>query len=203
MNVTVLFYSMHGHTWRLAEAEAAGASEVAGAEVKLLQVPETLTPEIIEKAGGTETRKQFAHIPVATLADLANVDALIIGTPTRFGNMCGQMRAFFDGTGALWMEGALAGKVGSVFTSTASQHGGQETTVISSIFTLMHHGMIIVGVPFTEPGLLNMAEISGGTPYGATTICDHDGSRMPSENELTIARSQGRRVAQIASKLFG
>ncbi len=203
MKVDVIFYSMYGHIWRMAEAIAAGAGEVAGAEVKLLQVPETLSDEIIAQAGGTETRRQFAHVPVATLDDLREADAVIFGTPTRFGNMCAQLRAFLDATGPLWQEGALVGKIGGVFTSTATQHGGQETTIVSTMLTLLHHGMIIVGVPYTETRLLNMDEISGGSPYGASTLAGADGSRTPTENELAIARSQGRRVAEIAAKLAG
>ena len=203
MRISVVFYSMHGHTWRLAEAEAEGAAEISGADVRLLQVAETLTDEIIAKAGGTETRNQFAHIPVATIEDLAASDALIFGTPTRFGNMCAQMRAFLDGTGPLWSEGALEGKVGSVFTSTLSQHGGQETTLVSFMFTLLHHGMIVVGVPYSEKRLLDMSQITGGSPYGAATMSGPDGTRMPTELELGIARTQGRHVAAIAARLTG
>lgn len=203
MRVSVVFYSMHGHVWRLAEAEAEGASEVADADVRLLQVPETLPDEIVAQAGGIKTRKQFVHVPIATIDDLASSDAVIFGTPTRFGNMCAQMRTFLDATGPQWMEGALVGKVGSVFTSTASQHGGQETTLISFMFTLLHHGMVVVGIPYSEVGLLDMSEIAGGTPYGASTITAPDGSRMPSELELKIARTQGRHVASIAARLAG
>jgi NAD(P)H dehydrogenase (quinone) len=138
---------------------------------------------------------------LASVEQLAQADAIIFGTPTRFGNMCAQMRNFLDQTGGLWMNGGLIGKVGSVFTSTASQHGGQETTITSFHTTLLHQGMVIVGVPYSEPGLLRMDEVSGGTPYGATTMSKGDGSRQPSENELAIARFQGRHVAQIAAKL--
>jgi len=203
MNVRIVFYSMYGHVYRMAQAVFDGASEVAGADVKLLQVAETLPDELVEKLGGAQTRAQFAHIPLATVEDLAEADALIIGTPTRFGNMCAQMRAFLDGTGGLWASGALAGKVGSVFVSTNTQHGGQETTIISVMQTLLHHGMVIVGVPFTHPGLSYIDGVSGGGPYGASTIAGPDGSRTPTANELDIARFQGRRVAEIALKLHG
>ncbi len=203
MNVRIVFYSMYGHVYRMAQAVFDGASEVAGADVKLLQVAETLPDELVEKLGGTQTRAQFAHIPVATVDDLAQADALIIGTPTRFGNMCAQMRAFLDGTGGLWASGALAGKVGSVFVSTNTQHGGQETTIISVMQTLLHHGMVIVGVPYTHAGISFIDGISGGGPYGASTIAGPDGSRTPTENELEIARFQGRHVAEIALKLHG
>ena len=203
MNVRIVFYSMYGHVYRMAQAVGEGASEVAGADVKLLQVAETLSDHLVERLGGTQTRAQFAHIPVATVDDLAEADALIIGTPTRFGNMCAQMRAFLDGTGGLWASGALAGKVGSVFVSTNTQHGGQETTIISVMQTLLHHGMVIVGVPYTHAGISFIDAVSGGSPYGASTIAGPDGSRTPTENELEIARFQGRHVAEIALKLHG
>jgi len=194
---------MYGHVYRLAEAEAAGAREVPGADVKLYQVPELIPDEALEKSGAKAARKAFAHIPVASPDQLADADAIIFGTPTRFGNMCAQMRNFLDRATKLWLSGALVGKVGSVFASTATQHGGQETTITSFYNTLIHQGMIIVGVPYSQAALLNMKEITGGTPYGATTMADHDGSRLPTENELTIARFQGRHVTQIARKLEG
>ena len=203
VKTVVLFYSMYGHVYTMAKAVAEGASEVPGGEVILLQVPETLPDEVLAKMGALDTRAQFAHVPVATVDDLAQVDALIIGTPTRFGNMCAQMRAFLDATGSLWASGALEGKVGSVFVSTNTQHGGQETTIISVLQTLLHHGMLIAGVPYSHAGLSSMDGISGGSPYGASTIAGPDGSRMPSENELEIARYQGKRVAEIALKLHG
>ena len=199
--VQVVFYSMYGHVWRLAEAVAAGAQEVPDTQVTVYQVPELVPDEALEKSGAKAAREAFAHIPVAEPAQLAEADAILFGTPTRFGNMCSQMRSFLDQTGALWMEGGLIGKVGSVFACTASQHGGQETTITSFHSTLLHHGMIVVGVPYSEQGLLRMDEVSGGTPYGATTLDGADGSRLPTENELSIARFQGRRVAEIASKL--
>jgi len=201
VKIQVIFYSMYGHTYKLAEAVAAGAREVDGTEVSLYQVPELVPQEILQRTGAAEARASFAHIPYATPDQLAEADAIIFGTPTRFGNMCAQMRNFLDQTGGLWMAGALIGKVGSVFTSTASQHGGNETTITSFHTTLLHHGMIVVGVPYSEQRLLNMEEISGGTPYGASTLTSGDGSRQPSENELAIARSQGRHVAEITKAL--
>jgi len=201
VKVQVVFYSMYGHIYRMAEAIAEGAREVADAEVSIHQVAELTPDEVLEKSGAKAARAAFAHVPLATVEQLAQADAIIFGTPTRFGNMCAQMRNFLDQTGSLWMSGGLIGKVGSVFTSTGTQHGGQETTITSFHSTLLHQGMVIVGVPYSEPGLLRMDEISGGTPYGASTLAKPDGSRQPSENELAIARFQGRHVAQIAAKL--
>jgi NAD(P)H dehydrogenase (quinone) len=201
--IQVVFYSMYGHIYRLAEAVAEGARQVSNTEVALYQVPELVPEEALEKSGAKAARKAFAHIPVAQPDKLAEADAIIFGTPTRFGNMCAQMRNFLDQTGSLWMKGALIGKVGSVFASTATQHGGQETTITSFHTTLLHHGMIIVGVPYSQQGLLNMKEITGGTPYGATTLAAADGSRQPTENELAIARFQGKHVAEITHKLCG
>ena len=201
--VHVVFYSMYGHVYKMAESIAAGIRDVTGVEATLFQVPELMPEAALEKSGARATREQFAHIPVITPDKLTEADAIIFGTPTRFGNMCAQMRNFLDQTGGLWMKGALIGKVGSVFTSTATQHGGQETTITSFHTTLLHHGMIIVGVPYSEQGLLKMDAISGGTPYGASTLADGDGSRQPSANELAIARFQGRHVAEITKKLAG
>lgn len=203
MKVHVVFYSTYGHVYQMAEAVAEGAREVSGAEVSLFQVPETLTEVVLEKMGAKEARKAFAHVPVIEPKQLAEADAVIFGTPTRFGNMAAQMRTFLDATGGLWKNGALVGKVGSVFASTATQHGGQETTITSFHTTLLHHGMVIVGVPYSCEGLTVMDEITGGTPYGASTLAKDDGSRMPSENELSIARFQGKHVAEIAAKLCG
>jgi NAD(P)H dehydrogenase (quinone) len=200
--IQVVFYSMYGHVYRLAEAVREGAASVDGTEVSLYQVPELVPEDALEKSGAKEAREAFAHIPIAKQDRLPDADAIIFGTPTRFGNMCAQMRNFLDRTTQLWLNGALIGKVGSVFASTASQHGGQETTIQSFHSTLLHHGMIIVGVPYSEQRLLTMEEITGGTPYGATTLADADGSRQPSENELAIARFQGRHVAEITSRLF-
>ena len=201
MKIQVIFYSMYGHVYRLAEAVVEGARQVAGAEVSLYQVAELVPDAALEKSGAKAARQAFAHVPFAKPEQMTDADGLIFGTPTRFGNMAAQMRNFFDQTGGLWVKGSLIGKVGSVFASTASQHGGQETTITSFHTTLLHHGMIIVGVPYSEPGLTNMNEITGGTPYGATTLAGTDGKRQPSENELNIARFQGRHVAEITGRL--
>jgi NAD(P)H:quinone oxidoreductase type IV len=200
--IQIIFYSMHGHVYQMAEAVAAGAREAGAGEVSLWQVPELVPDEILERSGANVARAAFAHVPLAKPTQLAEADAIIFGTPTRFGNMAAQMRNFLDQTGGLWANGALVGKVGSVFTSTASQHGGHETTLVSFHFTLLHHGMIVVGCPYTEQRLLNMTEITGGTPYGAATLAGSDGSREPSENELAIARFQGRHVARITNALI-
>jgi len=202
IKVQVIFYSMFGHVYRMAEAIVEGAKQVPGAEVSLYQVAELLPDEVLEKYGAKAARASFAKIPVASVDHLADAHAIIFGTPTRFGNMAAQMRSFLDQTGGLWMKGGLVGKVGSVFASTATQHGGQETTITSFHSTLLHHGMVIVGVPYSESGLLHMGDITGGTPYGATTLAGSDGSRHPSENELKIARYQGKHVTEIATKLF-
>lgn len=201
INVQVVFYSTYGHIYQMAEAIAEGAREIPDVEVALYQVPEVMPDAVLEQIGAKAARQAFAHIPVIDPDQLAEADAIIFGTPTRFGNMAGQMRNFLDRTGNLWQTGGLVGKVGSVFTSTATQHGGQETTITSFHSTLLHHGMVIVGVPYTEQRLMNMEEITGGTPYGASTLAGLDGSRQPSENELAIARTQGRYVAQIARQL--
>lgn len=199
--VQIVFYSMYGHVYRMAEAVAEGARQAPDTEVTLWQVPETMPEEALVKSGAKAARAVFAHVPVATPAQLADADAVLFGTPTRFGMMAGQMRSFLDQTGGLWAKGALVGKVGSVFGSTGTQHGGQETTLVSFHTTLLHHGMIVVGVPYAAPELMNMQEISGGTPYGATTLAGPDGSRQPTANELTVARFQGRHVAALARKL--
>jgi NAD(P)H dehydrogenase (quinone) len=203
MRVLVAFYSTYGHVYRMAQAVAEGAREVAGAEVVLKRVPETLPPDVIEKMGATEAQKAFANVPVATVDDLASADAVIFGVPTRFGNMAAQMRQFLDATGGLWAKGALVGKVASVFTSSATQHGGQESTILSFHTTLLHQGMVIVGLPYTFQGQTRMDELTGCSPYGASTITGGNGERMPSENELAGAKYQGRHVAQIAKKLAG
>ncbi|HEU5116008.1 MAG TPA: NAD(P)H:quinone oxidoreductase [Isosphaeraceae bacterium] len=201
MKIHVVFYSMYGHLYRMAEAIVEGASQVQGAEVNLFQVPELVPEAALEKSGAKAARSVFAHVPVIEPGQLADADAILFGTPTRFGNMCAQMRNFLDRTTSLWLSGALIGKVGSVFASTASQHGGQETTITSFHTTLLHHGMIIVGVPYSEPRLVQMEEISGGTPYGATCLAGADGKRLPSAIELDIARFQGRHVAEITRRL--
>jgi NAD(P)H dehydrogenase (quinone) len=200
--VQVVFYSMYGHVYQLAEAVAAGAREVSGAEVALYQVPELVPEEVLRRSGAMETRAQFEHIPLASVDRLPEADAIIFWTPTRFGNMCAQMRNFLDQTGGLWAHNALVGKVGSVFASTGTQHGGQETTITSFHTTLLHLGMVIVGLPYSEGRLRNMDEISGGGPYGATSLAGADGrSRPVGENELAMARFQGRHVAEIAARL--
>jgi NAD(P)H dehydrogenase (quinone) len=201
MKVLIVFYSVYGHIYRMAEAVAEGAREVEGAQAELRRVPETLPEDVLKKIGALEAQKAFAHVPVCTVAELPTADAIIFGTPTRFGNMCGQMRQFLDGTGALWAKGALVGKVGSVFTSSATQHGGQESTILSFHITLLHHGMIIVGLPYTFQGQTRIDEITGGSPYGASTIAGGAGERLPSANELAAARFQGKHVTTIAAKL--
>jgi len=201
MKILVLFYSTYGHVYRLAQAVADGARQVEGADVVLKRIPETLSPDVIKAMGATEAQKAFAQVSVATVDDLANADAIIFGTPTRFGNMAGQMRQFLDATGGLWVQGKLVGKVGSVFVSSATQHGGQESTILSFHTTLLHHGMVIVGLPYAFQGQTRMDEITGGSPYGASTIAGGKGERMPSENELAAASFQGKHVAQIAKKL--
>jgi NAD(P)H dehydrogenase (quinone) len=201
MKVLIVFYSMYGHIYRLAEAIAEGAREVKGAQVELRRVPETLPPEVLEKMGAIGPQKAFAAIPVCKIEELASADAIIFGTPTRFGNMCGQMRQFLDTTGQLWASGALVGKVGSVFASSATQHGGQESTILSFHITLLHHGMVIVGLPYAFQGQMRIDEITGGSPYGTSTIAGGKGERMPSQNELAAARFQGKHVATIALKL--
>ena len=199
--IQVVFYSMYGHVYEMAQEIVSGASGVAGTSVDLYQVQELIPEDRLEASGARAAREAFAHVPVIEPDQLAEADAIVFGTPTRFGNMCAQMRNLLDQTSRLWMKGALAGKVGSVFVSTATQHGGQETTITSFHTTLLHHGMILVGVPYTEQRLLEMGEITGGTPYGATTIAGSDGSRWPSENERAIARFQGRHVAEVTAKL--
>ena len=201
MKVLIVFYSTYGHIFKMAEAVAEGAKEVTGAEVKILRVPETLPEEVLEKMGAVDAQKTFSHVPVCTVDELAEADAIIFGTPTRFGNMCGQMRQFLDATGQLWANGSLIGKVGSVFASSATQHGGQESTILTFHVTLLHHGFVVVGLPYAFQGQMRIDEITGGSPYGASTIAGGDGSRMPSENELEAARFQGRHVAEIAAKL--
>jgi len=201
MKVLVLFYSTYGHVYRMAQAVADGAREVPGADVVLKRVPETLPPNVIKAMGATDAQKAFADVPVATVDDLANTDAIVFGTPTRFGNMAGQMRQFLDATGGLWAKGKLVGKVGSVFVSSGTQHGGQESTALSFHITLLHHGMVVVGLPYTFQGQTRVDEITGGSPYGASTIAGGKGERMPSENELAAAKFQGRHVAEIAKKL--
>jgi len=201
MNVLIVYYSMYGHIQTMAKAVAEGVSQVAGATPILRRVPETLPAEVLEKMGATAAQAAQGAVPVCTVDELAEADAIIFGTPTRFGNMCGQMRQFLDATGGLWMKGALVGKVGSVFASSATQHGGQESTILSFHVTLLHQGMVIVGLPYAFQAQMGVEEVKGCSPYGASTIAGGDGSRMPSETELAGARWQGRHVAEIASKL--
>ena len=201
MKVLIVYYSMYGHIHRMAQAVAEGAKEVAGTEVVLRRVPETLSHEILGKMGALEAQKSMSHIPVCTVEELPTADAVIFGTPTRFGNMCGQMRQFLDATGQLWAKGALVGKVGSVFASSGTQHGGQESTILSFHITLLHQGFVVVGLPYTFQGQMRNDEITGGSPYGASTIAGAQGERLPTENELAAARYQGKHVATIASKL--
>ena len=201
MKILIVYYSMYGHVHRLAQAVAEGVSEVPGAEALLRRVPETLSQEVLGKMGAVEPQKSMAGVPVCSIDELAAADAIIFGTPTRFGNMCGQMRQFLDATGQLWLKGVLVGKAGSVFTSSATQHGGQESTLLTFHITLLHQGMIVVGLPYAFAGQMRTDEITGGSPYGASTIAGTQGERSPSDNELAAARFQGKHVAEIAAKL--
>ena len=201
MKILIVYYSMYGHVHKMAVAVTEGAREIDGAEVVVRRVPETLPEDVLQKMGAVEAQKSMSQVPICTVDELASADAIVFGTPTRFGNMCGQMRQFLDATGQLWSKGALVGKVGSVFTSSATQHGGQESTILSFHITLLHHGFVVVGLPYTFKGQMRIDEISGGSPYGASTIAGGSGERMPSENEMDAARFQGKHVATIASKL--
>ena len=201
MKTLVLFYSTYGHLYRMAEAVAEGARQIPGNDVQLRRVPETLPADVLAKMGALEAQKAFSHVPIATTDDLVSADAILFGTPTRFGNMAGQMRQFLDATGGLWAQGALVGKVGGVFVGSATQHGGQESTILSFHTTLLHHGMVIVGLPYTFAGQMGLGEVTGCSPYGASTIAGGAGERLPSENELAGARFQGRHAAGIAAKL--
>ncbi|VVB60625.1 NAD(P)H dehydrogenase (quinone) [uncultured archaeon] len=203
MKVLIIYYSMYGHIYRVAEAVAEGVRQVKSAEVEMRRVPETLTQDILEREGALEFQKTYSRTLICTLEDLASADAIIFGTPARYGNMCGQMRQFLDSTTKLWLEDSLVGKVGSVFTSSATQHGGQESTILSFHTTLLHLGMIIAGLPYTFKGQMRLDEITGCSPYGASTITGGRGERIPGENELDGARFQGKYVALIASKLAG
>lgn len=192
---------MYTHIHKMAQAVAEGARQVSGTEVLLRRVPETLSDEVLVAMSAVDAQKSMGDIPIATVEELPDADAIIFGTPTRFGNMCGQMRQFLDATGQLWAKGALVGKVGSVFTSSGTQHGGQESTILSFHTTLLHHGMIIVGLPYSFAGQMDNSEITGGSPYGASTIAGTKGERQPSENDLAGASFQGNHVAKIAAKL--
>lgn len=199
--VQIVFYSLYGHIYHMSQAVAEGARSVPGTEVEVYQVAETLPQDVLQKMGAVEAKKAFAHVPIADPKRLNEADAIILGTGTRFGSSTAQMQAFLDATGGHWGTGALIGKVGSAFTSTASQHGGQETTLVSLHTFFYHQGMVVSGVPYSAQELLSMAEMTGGTPYGASTITGPKGERMPSQNELAIARFQGKHVAQLAAKL--
>lgn len=199
--ILIVYYSMYTHIHAMAEAVAEGVRQVPGCEAVLKRVPETLSDAVLDAMGAVDAQKSMSHIPLATVDDLAAADAIIFGTPTRFGNMCGQMRQFLDATGQLWLTGALVGKVGSVFTSSATQHGGQESTILSFHTTLLHQGMVIVGLPYAFAGQMDNSEITGGSPYGASTVAGTKGERRPSANELAGARFQGSHVAAIAKKL--
>jgi NAD(P)H dehydrogenase (quinone) len=202
MKVLIVYHSLYGHVHQMAQAVAEGVRLVPGAEAVLRRVPETLGPEVIAAMGATAAQQSLADVAVATTAELATADAIIFGTPTRFGNMTGTMRQFLDATGGLWAKGALIGKVGSVFTSSGTQHGGQESTILSFHTTLLHHGMVIVGLPYSFSGQTTTDEVSGCSPYGASTIAGGKGERSPSDNELAGARFQGQHVASIAAKLI-
>ncbi len=199
--IHIIFYSTYGHVYALAEEIAVGCREIVGVEAEVFQVAETLSPEILAKMGATESKKRFAHVPLADPKRLVEADAIILGSPTRYGAATAQMRAFIDATGSLWTKGDLIGKIGAAFTSTASQHGGQETTLLSLATFFLHQGMVFAGVPYSAQGLLFMGELTGGTPYGASTIAGAQGERFPSDNELSVARAQGRHVAELAAKL--
>ena len=203
MKTLVLFYSTYGHIWKMAEAVAEGARQVVGNDVVVKRVPETLPTSLLDQIGATQAQKAFIHIPVATPMELAEYDAIIFGTPTRYGNLCGQMQAYLDSTGSLWASGALVGKVGGAFVSTATQHGGQETTLRSFHTELLHLGFVIVGLPYAWQGQMGHHEVTGGTPYGASTVAGGQGERQPSENELEGARFQGHHTAEITRKLVG
>ena len=201
IKILVLFYSTYGHIYKMAQAVADGIANVEGAEATIMRVPETLPDDVLEKMGALEAQKEFAHVPVASPNDLKNANAIIFGTPTRFGNMAAQMKAFLDATGELWLSGALIGKPGGVFVSSATQHGGQESTILSFQTVLLHHGMLIAGLPYSFQGQMRTDEVTGGSPYGATTIAGIQGERSPSDNELEGARFQGARIAGIAKAL--
>lgn len=203
MKMLIIYYSAYGHIRTMAEAAAAAAREIPGVEVILRRVSETLSDDILGKMGALEATKAQADVPVVTVEELAEADAVLFGTPTRFGNMTAQMRQFLDSTGGLWMKGALVGKPGGVFASSATQHGGQESTILSFHTYLLHQGMVVVGLPYAFQGQMRIDEITGGSPYGASTIAGGDGSRQPSENELEGVRFQARHLAEIGLKLKG
>jgi len=201
MKLLILYYSMYGHIHAMAEAAAAGAREVPGAEAMLRRVPETLPQDVLAKMGAADAQKTMENVPVCTVEELGAADAVLFGTPTRFGNMCGQMRQFLDGTGGLWMSGALLDKPAGVFVCSNTQHGGQESTALTFMPYMLHQGMIVVGLPYSFQGQMRMDEITGGSPYGASTVAGENGSRQPSANELAAVKFQAKRLAQLARKL--
>jgi len=201
MKVLVLFYSAYGHNWEMAQSVADGVKSIDGVEVDIKKVPETLPQELLDKIGISQAQKAWEHIPIAEPNELAEYDAIIFGAPTRFGMMAAQMKSFLDSTGGIWAKGELVGKIGSVFTSSNTQHGGQESTILNFHTVLLHHGMLIAGLPYTFEGQSVSDEITGGSPYGASTIAGADGSRRPSENELSGAFYQGKHVAKMLSRM--
>jgi len=201
MKALIVYHSMYGHIYKMAEAIAEGVKSVPGTEIQIKRVPETLSRDVLEKMGALVFADSQSHIPICTPKDLSDSDVIFFGSPTRFGNVSGQMRQFMDATGGLWVKGSLIGKVGSIFVSSATQHGGQESTILSFIPTLLHQGMVVIGLPYSFQGQMISTEISGCSPYGASTIAGGDGSRQPSENELAGARFQGAHVAKLAKKL--
>ncbi len=201
VKVLIAFYSTYGHNYAMAQAFAEGIREIEGAEVDIHRIAETLPEEVLEKMGAIEAQKAFAHVPVANPKDFANYDAVIIGGPTRFGLPSAQVKTYLDALGQIWSSNGAVGKVASAWVSTATQHGGQESTLLALHHTFYHLGMVVVGLPYTAVDQFGHDEVKGGSPYGATTIAGGDGSRMPSEPELRMARFQGKHVAQIAKKL--
>lgn len=204
MKTLVMFYSMYGHVHRLARAVAEGVAEVDGVEPVLRKVAETLPDALVEKLGGAEPRKAWADVPEVAVSDLLECDAMIIGTPTRFGGVCGQVRQFLDSTGALWARQAMLGKIGAGFTSSGTQHGGQEVTIFGSLYPyFLHHGMLVCGLPYAYAGQSGMEEIKGGSPYGASCVAASDNSAQPTTFDLDGARYLGRHVATLTKKLRG
>lgn len=201
MRFLVVYYSLYGYVKTLAEAVAEGARSLDNVDVMIRRVPETLSDQVLDRMGALEAKRGQEDVPTCTLEELAQADAIVFGTPARFGNMAGQMRQFLDSTGQLWLNRALVGKVGSVITSSSAQHGGQESTILSFHITLLHHGMIVAGLPYTFEGQTRLDEITGCSPYGASTVVGTEGKTAPSENELAGARFQGQYVAEIAKKL--
>ncbi|MBC7217613.1 MAG: NAD(P)H:quinone oxidoreductase [Candidatus Caldatribacterium sp.] len=199
--ILILYYSAYGHMHRMCEAAKEGAESVEGVTALLRRVPETLPQEVLQATGIAKAQEAFAHVPIARLEDLEAADGLLLGIPTRFGNMCAQMRAFLDSTGPLWAKGTLVGKPAGIMTSSATQHGGQETTILTAMVTLLHHGMVLVGLPYTFASQTRLDVVTGCSPYGASTIVGAQGERFPSETELEGARYQGKYLAMLAKAL--